>query len=155
MARTGRPTSYREEYVEQVRRLAMLGLTRQEMAKFFGVAESTFGKWAAEIPEFSAALKFGREEADANVVVSLYRRALGYSHDSEDIRTVTLPGGMGSEVVKTPIVKHYPPDTVACIYWLKNRQPSLWRDRPEGGNDGTPELPVKVVINVKDAKADE
>ena len=24
-----------------------------------------------------------------------------------------------------------PPDTTACIYWLKNRKPEQWRDRRE------------------------
>ena len=27
--------------------------------------------------------------------------------------------------------KHYPPDSTAAIFWLKNRQPKVWRDRVE------------------------
>jgi hypothetical protein len=27
--------------------------------------------------------------------------------------------------------QHVPPDTTACIFWLKNRRPDLWRDRHE------------------------
>ena len=30
---------------------------------------------------------------------------------------------------RAEIVEHYPPDTTACIFWLKNRQPGRWRDR--------------------------
>jgi hypothetical protein len=34
-------------------------------------------------------------------------------------------------VIRAGIVEHYPPDTTACIFWLKNRQPQRWRDRVE------------------------
>ena len=27
-----------------------------------------------------------------------------------------------------PYVEHVPPSDVACIFWLKNRRPDLWRD---------------------------
>ena len=27
--------------------------------------------------------------------------------------------------------EHYPPDTTAAIFWLKNRQPEKWRDKKE------------------------
>jgi len=30
-----------------------------------------------------------------------------------------------------PTVKHYPPDTTAAIFWLKNRQPAKWREKQE------------------------
>jgi hypothetical protein len=35
----------------------------------------------------------------------------------------------------TPLTKHYPPDTTACIFWLKNRKPKEWRDRAELATD--------------------
>jgi hypothetical protein len=31
----------------------------------------------------------------------------------------------------TRLTKHYPPDTTACIFWLKNRKPREWRNRTE------------------------
>jgi hypothetical protein len=33
------------------------------------------------------------------------------------------------EVIRVPIRKHVPPDTGACMNWLKNRMPDKWRDR--------------------------
>jgi hypothetical protein len=39
------------------------------------------------------------------------------------------------------VEKFYPPDTTACIFWLKNRQREQWRDvqRHEvTGKDGAP-----------------
>lgn len=32
---------------------------------------------------------------------------------------------------QTPLTKHYPPDTTACIFWLKNQKPKEWHDRTE------------------------
>lgn len=137
--RPGRPSKYRPEFAEQARKLGMLGLTDKELAVFFEVSESTIYVWKNDYPEFSEALKDSKALADAEVAAKLFRRATGYEHPEDDIRTVTLPGPhAGSEVVITPTIKHYPPDTTAAIFWLKNRQPALWRARVEnesGGDD--------------------
>ena len=66
-----------------------------------------------------------KAEADAQVEQSLYRRATGYSHKSEKIFNFQ------GEIIRAQTVEHYPPDTTAMIYWLKNRQPDKWRDRRE------------------------
>ena len=41
--------------------------------------------------------------------------------------TVAIGNGR-SEVVQVPFIEHYPPDTTAAIFWLKNRRPDRWRD---------------------------
>src|SRR5690625_3530503 len=115
MAKRGRPTDYRPEYVELARKYCLLGATNKELAKNFDVALSTLNKWQAEIPEFSDAIKAGREEADAKVGQRLYERAMGYEHD--DVHISNYQG----EITQTPIRKHYAPDTTAAIFWLKNR----------------------------------
>jgi hypothetical protein len=33
--------------------------------------------------------------------------------------------------VYAPYTEHYPPDTHAASLWLRNRQPTKWRDRQE------------------------
>lgn len=123
----GRPSKFRPEFVEQARKLSMLGMTDAEMAKFFEVKEQTLNNWKIDYPEFFESLKEGKVLADGNVVASLYHRALGYSHPEDDIRAIA------GEVVITPTIKHYPPDTTACIFWLKNRQPEKWREKPADG----------------------
>jgi hypothetical protein len=118
----GRPSSFKPEFVEQARKLCKLGATDRELADFFGVAESTINNWKVEHPDFLESLKRGKDEADGRVEQSLYRRALGYSHDAVHV------SNWQGEVTLTPIVEHYPPDTTACIFWLKNRKPAEWRD---------------------------
>lgn len=120
----GRPSKYKPELPEQAAKLCRLGATDRELAEFFGVSESTLNLWKSEHPEFSESLKRGKAESDARVEQSLYRRALGYSHDAVKI-LMTKDG----DVYREEYVEHYPPDTVACIFWLKNRQPEHWRDK--------------------------
>lgn len=129
----GRPSKYKDEFVTQAEKLCKLGATDMEVADFFEVEVRTLYRWKAEHDDFCQALKAGKAEADARVERSLFARATGYEHDEVDIRVV------GREIVQTPLRKHYPPDTTACIFWLKNRRPEEWRDRQElTGKDGAP-----------------
>ena len=139
----GRPTSYKPEYADLAYKFCLLGANNKKLAELFEVADSTVGKWIAEIEEFSDALKRGREIADANVANSLYHRAIGYEHPEDDIRTVSVGGGR-SDIVITPTVKRYAPDTAAATLWLKNRQPTIWRDKVDlehSGKVGLERLP--------------
>jgi hypothetical protein len=75
-------------------------------------------------PAFAEALKLGKQNADGRVERSLYQRAIGYSFDAVKI---FLPYG-STTLVYAPYIEHVPPDTTACIFWLKNRNPAQWRD---------------------------
>src|SRR5947207_12456927 len=120
----GRPTLYREEYTEQALKLCRLGATDRELADFFDVHVDTIEAWKGAHPEFSYALKEGKAKADAEVADKLFRRATDYSHEAVK---VFLPSGT-TEPIYAPYTKRYAPDTTACIFWLKNRRPDLWRD---------------------------
>jgi hypothetical protein len=122
-----RPSKFKLEFVAQAEKLCALGATDVEIADFFGVNVATLYRWKADHSEFGDALKVGKESADERVERSLYWRAMGYEHDEVDIRVVN------GEVVQTPIRKYYPPDTTACIFWLKNRRKEQWRDKVETG----------------------
>ena len=140
----GRPSKYRSEFVEQAKKLCALGATAPDLATFFGVAVSTVKLWQVEHKEFSDALKVGKSTADRMVEQSLFRRAIGYEHDETDIRVV------GTRLVKTPMRKHYPPDTTAAIFWLKNRKPKEWRDRIEKSISAPDGGPVQTVTLTRD-----
>lgn len=118
----GRPSKYKPEFAEQARKLCMLGATDKEIAEFFEVNVATINRWKAEFPEFCASLKTGKEAADERVERSLYHRATGYKHEAVKFFQA---GGL---ILREEYVEHYPPDTTAAIFWLKNRRPDLWRD---------------------------
>jgi len=130
----GRPTKYRKEYAEQAYRLCLLGATNEFLAESFGVTLSTIGKWLSEKEEFSDAVKNGREVADAKVGEALFQRATGYEHPDTHISNYQ------GDITETPITKHYPPDPVSMIFWLKNRRPDLWRDKSQVDHGVTDEL---------------
>lgn len=122
-AKRGRPTRYRPIFAEQAGAFCLLGADDKKLAELFEVSESTINLWKQKHPEFSESIKKAKEGADCQIAAALFKRAIGYSHP--DVHVSNYQG----DVTLTPIEKHYPPDTVAMIFWLKNRQPQLWRDK--------------------------
>ena len=149
-SKEGRPTDYKKEYVEQVFKLCLLGATDKEMASFFNVSKATINNWKRNFPEFLDSIKKGRDEADANISAALYSRAKGFV--KKDCEKVFQFKG---EVVRAKIAEYFPPDTTAAIFWLKNRQPKLWRDKQvqeHTGKDGK-DLFQNVHIEVIDKRS--
>lgn len=97
----GRPSEFEPEYVPEAVAMAAAGATDAEIAEGLGIDRSTLRRWFLAYPQLNAAVKAAKETIDQRVVRSLYKRAV------ED------------------------GDTTAHIFWLKNRQPELWRDRKE------------------------
>lgn len=101
------------------------GLTDEQIAKNIGVSRSTLNEWKSKYSDISDALKKGKEVVDIQVENALLKRALGY--DFQETR-VEKSDKDGTKIIQT--LKHIPADTTAQIFWLKNRQPGKWRDKP-------------------------
>lgn len=144
-----RPTKYKAEYAKTASSLAKLGATNQEMAEAFGVSLSTLKLWVVRHAEFSAAIKLGKDAADERVVDALFNRAMGYSHPDTDIRVID------GAIVETSLIKHYPPDTAAAIFWLKNRRPDEWRDKQEVEHSGNIALTDRILEARKRANQED
>lgn len=144
--KVGRPTKYKEEYAEQAYKLSLLGMTDAQMADFFEVNESTINNWKIEYPEFLESIKKGKEIADVEVVMALRKRALGYQY--EEVKKEESEQGVRSTVT----VKEVVPDTTAQIFWLRNRQPDKWTNNPIPDDQDQVATPVKIVVNVEDAR---
>ncbi|MHA2069236.1 MAG: terminase [Candidatus Thorarchaeota archaeon] len=121
----GRPSKFDGIDLKQVKALANKGWIDAEMAEFFKVDVSTWNRWKDAHPEFQESLKDWKSEADSKVERCLFERATGYSHPEEKVFNY-----MG-EIITHETVKHYPPDTTAGIFWLKNRDQKNWRDKQE------------------------
>lgn len=121
----GRPTDYKEEYNELAYKYCLLGATDADLANFFDVTETTINNWKIDYPSFFESIKRGKFIADANVAERLYQRAMGFEHDSEEIKVIN------DSIERVPIRKIYPPDATSAIFWLKNRAPKDWRDKQE------------------------
>lgn len=141
----GRPSSYKPEYADLARKACMaFGGTDEELATFFDVATSTINNWKIDHPEFLESIKAGKGFADAEVAAKLFHRATGYSHDAVKI---VANATTGDEHI-VPFTQHYPPDTAAAIFWLKNRQRDKWRDKVDQEITGANGAPLVPVLNV-------
>lgn len=125
----GRPTDFKEEYLEQAYKLCLLGATDASLADFFEVTEQTINNWKISQPEFFESLKDGKAKADAQVAQSLFNRAIGYKAEPELKEELAADGITVIETTRT--TKHVGPDTTAAIFWLKNRKSDVWRDKQE------------------------
>lgn len=105
------------------------GLTQQQIADNLGINVDTLIEYKKKYPDFSEALKKGKEVVDIEVENALLKRALGY--------TITL---YEEKVDKDGCVHnlkkdvHVPGDTTAQIFWLKNRKPKNWKDKQNSEN---------------------
>lgn len=113
--------------------LYRFGHTDKEVCKLLKVAERTFYRWLKkpEQSDFRMQVERAKIEANNRVKESLFRRATGYT--VTETHKELVPGTDGKARMKTMRVveKSIAPDTIACIFWLKNREPDKWRDRQE------------------------
>ena len=130
----GRKTVYNKSYVKIAGELCRLGATDKDIANAFCVCETTINAWKNKYIEFNEALKKSKSHFDARIERSLAERALGYSHMEDKIFNNS------GEALIVSTMKHYPPDTTACIFWLKNRMRSEWCDKPEETSGGVESL---------------
>lgn len=153
----GRPTKYDPIMLKQVRKLVFMGANEKQIADFFEINRSNFKKWKIKLPEFRAAIDQAKEDFNANVVNSLYRRSMGYTHkavkiiydprradaeyqkyfyalqtwedEGSDPNTKPEPPGEDAGVIKVAYKERYAPDTNAIKFFLTNRQPDQWKER--------------------------
>lgn len=102
------------------------GCTDKEIAANIGINPDTLYTWKKKFPILADALKKGKDVVDRQVEKSLLRRALGYSYEETSEK---YEDGVMTERKVTK--KHVAPDTTAQIFWLKNRKPEQWRDKPQ------------------------
>lgn len=87
--------------------------------------------WKDKYSEISEALKRGKEVVDIQVENALLKRALGYQYKETTREKVKNPvTGFSCMSVTKEVAKEVVPDTTAQIFWLKNRRPDKWRDKP-------------------------
>lgn len=109
------------------------GLTDEQIAQKMGISSSTLYAWKDKYPEISEALKEGKEIVDTKVENALLKRALGYEYLEESVEVITTRGKTERRVKQ--VTKAVLPDVTAQIFWLKNRRPDKFRDKPDLDGD--------------------
>lgn len=113
-------STYLPAMLPQVKARAMAGLTDDEIADIYGVDRSLFSKWKETYPDFRRAVDSGRAMADADVIMALHKRAVGYTYEEDGL---TRTGRVKA------LKRHMAGDVGAQKYWLNNRQREKWRER--------------------------
>jgi hypothetical protein len=132
MSTRGRPTLYKAENADLARKFCMLGATNEDLAKCFEVSRSTIDHWIDTISEFAEAIRLGRDLADADVIQTLYSRAMGFT---KEIKKHVLYRG---ELREIPLTLYYPPDIHACFFWMRNRRRRDWLEKGRARQDDVP-----------------
>ena len=119
------------------------GLTDEQIAHNVGITTKTLYEWKNKYGEISEALKKGKEVVDIEVENSLLKKATGYTVDlvkTFKVRRVEYNESGKKILEQEELVQgidqmHVPADTTAQIFWLKNRRPDKWRDKPAEGEE--------------------
>lgn len=106
------------------------GLTDKQIAEHkVGVSERTFTTWKEKYPAIVSALKKGKAPVDVQVENMLLRSAMGFTKTIRE--AVKLRQRGGTEIIEYVDKEIYiAPNITAQIFWLKNRKPEYWRDKP-------------------------
>lgn len=114
------------------------GLTQQQIADNLGINVDTLIEYKKKYPDFSEALKKGKEVVDIEVENALFKKALGYNITVQKaFKLKDIVYENGKKVSETERIEyaeeeiHIPADTTAQIFWLKNRKKAQWRDKVE------------------------
>lgn len=121
-----------EEGLLKLESWARDGLTDEQIAVNMGIGYSTLQTWKTKYQDIKDSLKRGKEVVDRQVENALLKRALGYEYIETTREPIkNLDTGKVEMRVTKEVKKQIVPDTTAQIFWLKNRKPEKWRDKPE------------------------
>lgn len=119
------------------------GLTNEQIAQNMGVHRATLHKWQKKVTDIDNALKRGKEVSDREVENALFKNAVGFHYIEEQLTDT-------GEIVQ--VNKYHKPNTTAQIFWLKNRKPSIWRDKQNIEHGGNIENNVNHYANLSEAE---
>lgn len=133
---------YKEVYADHALRVLMLGHTRIELAKYFGVEPRVLDQWAVQNETFAKVLRVGIANSLVPVVHGLHKRATGFTQETPGEYILDGDGNYKLDKDGNPrrrlIVQYFPPDTAACQTILKAHYKAVWgqevKEAPGGVN---------------------
>ena len=141
-----------EESLLRLEAWARDGLIDEQIADNIGIRRETLYDWKKKYPHISNALKRGKDVVDIQVENALLNKAQGITKTLiKPIKIKTVTYDNGKRVKEEEHIEYaeeevfVPPDTVAQIFWLKNRKPNTWKDKPVD-NEGQQDNTVRVIL---------
>lgn len=124
------------------------GATDEEVAEKLNISKTTLYKYVEEHSELFELRKRNKEIIDSEVEEALLKKSLGFTQIvkkafkvkhvkyNENGKRVSED----EEVVQANEEVYIAPSDTAMIFWLKNRQPELWKDKHEVEHSGSLKL---------------
>lgn len=141
-----------DEGLEKIAAWARRGLTEEQIAHNCGVDRRTLTRWKKKYVAICRTLTQAKDVADRAVENALYKRAVGYKVTET---TRYRDKETGEMVVAKEITKEIAPDPTSMVFWLKNRMPEHWKDRPEQKTDSTESQIASFMDALNDAVTDK
>jgi len=144
--KVGRKAKYDPEVTPKLAEsYAMDGFSDKQIAEKLGIAECTIYDWANRHPEFSEALKRGKEPVNAELKIAMMKTAMGYYVDEEETVTILdVNTRTPTSYKKTTRKKYIPPNGTLQIFLSKNRMPEQFRDVNKHEISGLNGQPIKI-----------
>lgn len=126
-----------EEGIALVKGWARDGLTEEEIAKNMHISRSTLNEWKKKYDKIAEAIRNGKDVADRIVENALFKKATGgiiTIKKPVKVKDVSYESGKRVETERIEYADeevYTPPDTLAQMYWLNNRKPQTWRQKPK------------------------
>lgn len=161
MARPSKYETHVAPRLEEIKDWCRNGATDEEIAKRLGINVDTLYSYKKKFSEFSESIKKSKEIFDSEVENALFERCLGgkvsLKRPFKVKRTIYSNGKRvreEEEVVMADYEEYVVPDTTAQIFWLKNRRPDKWRDKPIEDTDEK-DKSVSVTLTIADLSGDD
>lgn len=126
-----------DEGLLRIKGWARDGLNDEQITEKLGISLSTFYDWQNKFPQFSEAIKDGKAPVDTEVENALLKSALGYYVTvKKPIKLKTKRQLAGKGTIEEERIEYadeqvyVQPQVVAQLFWLKNRKPAQWREKP-------------------------
>lgn len=140
-----RKTKYEKDFPLRAEDYARRGMTDKQIAKGLGISKVTFYEYQKKYPNFLNSIKKGKAPVDVEVENALLKRARGffYTETAKEFK-INQKDGKDNKVLTAikKTTKLIVPETAACMAWLKNRRPRLWRDRHDFNISGDMKITV-------------
>ena len=114
------------------------GLTDEQIAHNMGINVASLYNYKNKYLEIFNALKKGKEVVDIEVENALKKNATGFTYVEQVVSTereVIYDNGKRVKEISKPVVieitRYKQPETIAQIFWLKNRKSDKWKDKVE------------------------
>ncbi|KKM59719.1 hypothetical protein LCGC14_1547920 [marine sediment metagenome] len=127
-------SKYTPELVEQIKELAANGNADKEICQKLKIGRTIFYKWKNEKVNFVNILKEARIPCINDVEGALYKNAMGSQEYTEEHVHVRKEKNKDDEIIREitevkKLKKITLAQTIAQIFFLKNRDPENWSDK--------------------------